>query len=205
MIEADRPFWEGFWRLHNYGYANEKLLSYIGEHLSSREGGRVLDLAAGNGRYGVEIAARYPVTVDAVEFAGSAAELMRENATKAGVLERVRIHQMDVWDFEPEHDYDVVVAGGIIEIIQPERRGVFIDMVKELTCPDGMNVWSYVLSRYHADGSLFEVSVEPGLIPPFYQPPWEIIFSDDSGSQMKKARIRDGFYTSGHAVAKRSI
>jgi len=162
MIETDRAFWEGFWAQHNYGYPNEELLGYIGSHLSTREGGRVLDLGAGNGRYGVEIASRYPVTVDAVEFASSAVELMRSNARKAGVLDRMRIFEGDVWDFDKEHDYDVIVAGGIIEIIQPERRESFIERVKGFTSPDGLNVWSYVLSRYNDDGSLFDIGGASG-------------------------------------------
>lgn len=74
-------------------------------------GGRVADIACGEGWSSIAIAAAYPgVTVDGFDVDGPSIEAARRHAVSAGVADRVRFHHADVADVDQDNVYDAVVG-----------------------------------------------------------------------------------------------
>ena len=79
------------------------------------KGRRVLDLFAYTGAWGIPCAMAGAEKVDAVDASETALELLRSNAARNGVSDRVEGHQGDVFDFlraarEEKQHWDVIIA-----------------------------------------------------------------------------------------------
>jgi len=74
------------------------------------EGARVLDLGAGTGRIGIGAALAGATHVTCVEVDPEAAEVLKRNAERVGVDDRIEVIVEDVSGWDPEPDgYDVTV------------------------------------------------------------------------------------------------
>ena len=79
-------------------------------HIESAGPGRVLDIAASHGIFGITLALRNPkVEVTAVDWA-AVLEVARENATAQGVIERIHMLPGDAFEVAFGGDYDVALV-----------------------------------------------------------------------------------------------
>jgi 2-polyprenyl-3-methyl-5-hydroxy-6-metoxy-1,4-benzoquinol methylase len=80
-------------------------------HAVVSEGGRVADIACGEGWSSIAIALAYPnAIVDGFDVDGPSIEAARRHAEAAGVSDRVQFHQADVADLDQEGTHDAVVG-----------------------------------------------------------------------------------------------
>ncbi len=80
-------------------------------HAALIEGGRVADIACGEGWSSIAIALAYPkATVDGYDLDGPSIEAARRNASEAGVSDRVSFHDVDVADLDVSAEYEAVVG-----------------------------------------------------------------------------------------------
>lgn len=99
-------------------------------------GGRVADIACGEGWSSIAIALAYPeVTVDGFDIDEPSIEQARRNAAEAGVSDRVRFHCTDAADVDEAGAYDVVVGFEFVHDL-PSPIDVLAAM-RRLARPDG--------------------------------------------------------------------
>lgn len=96
--------------------------------------GSVLDLGCGLGNLSLE-AARRGCAVTAVDASPTAIERLRAAATR----ERLRLEawQADLADYRIEHDYDTIVAIGLLMFFRRERALGLLRQIKERVRPGG--------------------------------------------------------------------
>lgn len=97
------------WYLHSIGSQWFPAIPELDARLAA--GGRVADIACGEGWSSIAIAEAYPdATVDGYDVDGPSIEMARRHAAEAGVADRVRFHHADVADLPEEDGYDAVVG-----------------------------------------------------------------------------------------------
>jgi ubiquinone/menaquinone biosynthesis C-methylase UbiE len=113
-------------------YSDDKLLPHIYrdryktalgwiQGLDLHPGARILEVGCGAGLITVALA-RNGYTVDALDSTMAMLQLTRNDATRHGVLDHVRIHAADVHALPfKAHTFDLVVAIGVIPWLHSER------------------------------------------------------------------------------------
>ncbi|MFP3913899.1 MAG: SAM-dependent methyltransferase, partial [Actinomycetota bacterium] len=97
------------WYLHALG--SEWFPNAPEVHEALTRGGRVADIACGEGWSTIGIALAYPDTeVDGYDVDGPSIEAARRHAAEMGVSDRVRFHHLDAAELTQEGVYDVVVG-----------------------------------------------------------------------------------------------
>ncbi len=90
---------------------------------------KVLDIAAGHGLFGIEIASRHPrAEVYAVDWS-AVLEVATENAAAAGVSDRYHLVPGSAFDVELGHDYDVALLTNFFHHFD---RDTCIDLMKKV-------------------------------------------------------------------------
>jgi predicted nicotinamide N-methyase len=101
----------------------------------------VLDVAAGHGLYGIEVAkAVRTAVVTAVDWAGVLA-IANENAQAAGVGERFRMIVGDALDVEWGSGFDLVLLPNILHYFDRDRCVALLRKVKRSVLPTGQ-IWA---------------------------------------------------------------
>ena len=97
----------------------------------------VLDVAAGHGLYGIELAKAFPdVMVTAVDWP-RVLELASANAADAGVGERYRVVGGNALDVDWGNDFDLVILANILHYFSPEDCAAILRKVKSSLSQSG--------------------------------------------------------------------
>jgi 2-polyprenyl-3-methyl-5-hydroxy-6-metoxy-1,4-benzoquinol methylase len=97
----------------------------------------VLDVAAGHGFYGIELAKTYPdAVVTAVDWP-SVLDLASANAKDAGVGERYRTVAGNAFEVGWGQDFDLVIMANILHYLSPEECAAILRKVKSSLSPRG--------------------------------------------------------------------
>ena len=115
-------------------------------HLRSSSVRRVLELGCGAGWLANTIARHYGTTVDAVDFCGKALDRAREVSRVVGTLDRTRFVEADLFEFECDKPYDLVVSLGVLHHTGDPAGTV--RHAASLVRPGG----HFYLGLYHAPG-----------------------------------------------------
>lgn len=102
-----------------------------------QQGGRVLDLGAGEGSDAIRLAL-LGYEVDAVEVSAVAARKIEAFAQEAGA--KVRVFAADIRNFTPDGLYDVVICNGVLHYVEDKKS--VISLMQGATCEAGLNVIS---------------------------------------------------------------
>ena len=96
----------------------------------------VADVGCGGGWASIGLARRWPsVTVHAYDVDGPSVELARSNVERAGLSDRVTVHQQDLADEPAAHTYDLALA---VECIHDMPRPVpVLAAMRRMTAEDG--------------------------------------------------------------------
>lgn len=135
------PFWEEAYRrdLRPFGGPSEEVVELMGR---IPRASRVLDLGCGDGRHALPLAlAGHRVT--AVEVSKAAAEALRRAvgvARAAGHEPALEIVQADLAGYQPPSRYDLVVAHGVLHLLEPAARDNLLQAMRSCTVPGGWNV-----------------------------------------------------------------
>ena len=97
----------------------------------------VLDVAAGHGFYGIELAKAFPeAVVTAVDWP-SVLELASANARDAGVGERFRVVAGNAFEVDWGDDFDLVILANFLHYFSPEECATILRKVKSSLSPRG--------------------------------------------------------------------
>ena len=110
MVQAQGDF-NRPWLVGSLGAEYFPSIPDVHERLASERGARVADVACGLGWAGISLARAYPnVTVDGFDLDELSIEIARENASRAGVADRVRFEARDAAEPSLEGRYDVAIV-----------------------------------------------------------------------------------------------
>ena len=103
----------------------------------SRDARRVLDVACGHGWSTLALAAALPAaTVDAIDADAASIAAARLNVARAGLAERVRLHQTPAEFFATPHTFDLITAFQCVhDMAQPVQ---VLRHLRELLAPGGI-------------------------------------------------------------------
>lgn len=98
-----------------------------GEHLLSlvrtSDGSRILDVGCGNGLLSLQLAKRFPIcSVDGIDISPSMIEVAQSHLDN-NISHRVRFEVADLFDFAPDHHYDVVFSSSVMHWVLPPDQG----------------------------------------------------------------------------------
>jgi ubiquinone/menaquinone biosynthesis C-methylase UbiE len=97
----------------------------------------VLDVAAGHGFYGIELAKAFPeAVVTAVDWP-SVLDLASANATNAGVGERYRAVAGNAFEVDWGNDFDLVILANILHYFGADECAAILRKVKSSLSPRG--------------------------------------------------------------------
>ena len=97
----------------------------------------VLDVAAGHGFYGIELAKAFPeAVVTAVDWP-SVLELASANARDAGVGERFRVVPGSAFEVDWGGEFDLVILANFLHHFSPEECATILRKVKSSLSPQG--------------------------------------------------------------------
>ena len=98
-----------------------------GEHLLSlvrtSDGSRILDVGCGNGLLSLQLAKRFPIcSVDGIDISPNMIEVAQSHLDN-NISHRVRFEVADLFDFTPDHHYDVVFSSSAMHWVIPPDQG----------------------------------------------------------------------------------
>ncbi len=113
---------------------------------------RCLDVGCGTGLLAIQLALNGAASVDAIDLQRSAVANTLANAFRSGVAERVSAREVDLYSYEPDHVYDVVVASLYQMPVDPFGRAIhrpldywgrnlldhLLGLLPRLLAPDGV-------------------------------------------------------------------
>jgi ubiquinone/menaquinone biosynthesis C-methylase UbiE len=108
-------------------------------HLARHDGrtAKVLDVAAGHGFYGIELAKAFPeAIVTAVDWP-SVLELASANAKDAGVGERYRVAPGNAFEVNWGGEFDLVILANFLHHFSPEECATILRKVRPSLSPQG--------------------------------------------------------------------
>ncbi len=137
-VEPENPVWVEF--AHSMAPMMAPLAGPLGAIvLKERRGAmRVLDVAAGHGLFGIEVAKQNPAArVVALDWA-PVLEVARENARKAGVADRYELLPGSAFDVPLEGPYDVVLITNFLHHFDPPTCVALLAKVRAAVRPGGL-------------------------------------------------------------------
>ena len=97
----------------------------------------MLDVAAGHGFYGIELAKAFPeAVVTAVDWP-SVLELASANARDAGVAERFRVVTGNAFEVDWGGEFDLVILANFLHHFSPDACATILRKVKSSLSPQG--------------------------------------------------------------------
>jgi SAM-dependent methyltransferase len=136
-LQPDNPTWVKFARAMAPVMAvpAAQLADLVGAGQAGRI--RVLDVAAGHGRYGIAVAtANAEAEIVAVDWA-PVLEVAKENAEAAGVLARYRALPGDAMTIDLGRDYDLALVSNFLHHFEWNTCVTFLEKVKAALRPGG--------------------------------------------------------------------
>jgi 2-polyprenyl-3-methyl-5-hydroxy-6-metoxy-1,4-benzoquinol methylase len=135
----DRFWWHepGRYELDPNAYPYSLLTQQTLRLLKGRPQGRALDLGAGEGSDAIRLAL-LGYEVHAVEVSTIGAKKIRNFAQEANT--KLRVTAIDIRDFTPDGQYDVVVCNGVLHYVKDKKS--VISLMQNVTSPGGVNVIS---------------------------------------------------------------
>lgn len=109
---------------------------------------RVLDIGCGEGKDAVFLA-KNGYQVSAFDLADSGLKKARELAEYNRV--DVNFFRANINEFIPKDTYDIVFSSGVFHYLEPEKRKVFVDLLKEHTAENGLNVINVFVEKPFID------------------------------------------------------
>ncbi|MEK7526727.1 MAG: class I SAM-dependent methyltransferase [Patescibacteria group bacterium] len=187
MTSRNQKWWEDFWLKHNEGYGapNEKLLGFASDFIKGRQGLTAVDIASGDGRYAIPLA-KMGYIVDAIEYAETGVQRIKDNALKAGV--EINTFQADfIQQAKGKKQYDLVLSSGLLEEIDQKYHKEVVEGFMNWTKPQGLNIIKFCL-WIKGRGYL----TQRNLVKPLYEKAgWKIMFFDTPTEiQQSKANIK---------------
>lgn len=135
---TDQPFWEdAFERLDSpdpFGPPAEELKDLVPLVPS---GAAVLDLGCGEGRNALYLAEQ-GFRVRAVDVSAAAIRKLNHRASQRGV--NVEAEVQDLRTYVLREAYDLIVAHGVLHLIEPDARNRLLATMQARTAPGGYNV-----------------------------------------------------------------
>ncbi|MGG7576446.1 SAM-dependent methyltransferase [Rhizobium sp. Nf11,1] len=179
-LSPDNPVWLKFARgMGSFTRLSAKILA---DEISgwARSPEKVLDIAAGPGLFGIEIAKAFPSSeIVAVDW-GAVLELSRQNAEKSGVADRYRIIAGSAFDVDWGTGYDLVLLPN------------FLHHFDLPTCAELLRKITASLAE---DGRIVAVDFVPnedGVSPPFPAAfSWEMLASTPAGQAYKQSELTE--------------
>jgi tellurite methyltransferase len=138
MRPEKEPPWEAAYRDSSspsaFGMASEEI-----RQLTSKlaPGAEILDLGCGDGR-NVLFLLEQGMIVTAIDISPSAIAKLRSKA--AAYVDRLRTDVADARHYVPEHQFDLVIAHGILHLLPQSDWSRLILRMKAMTKPSGFNI-----------------------------------------------------------------
>jgi SAM-dependent methyltransferase len=164
--DPSRPaeWWNEFWsnEQQDFGVPSERVLGYAQEFLGETGSKSAVDVASGNGRYALPLAAMgYAVT--AVESAPAAVARIRAAAGRSALP--VKVVAGDFFQLASDPlAFDLVLSSGLLEEVPLDRHLPALEGYVGWTAPAGRNIVKYCL-EIAGRGQL----VPDGMVPEFYR------------------------------------
>jgi hypothetical protein len=137
-VEPENPVWVEF--AHSMAPMMGPMAGPLGAIVLEERSGpvRVLDIAAGHGLFGIEVAKQNPeVRIVALDWV-PVLEVARENARKAGVASRYETLPGSVFDVEYGGPYDVILLTNFLHHFDPPTRVGLLKKVRAALKPGGL-------------------------------------------------------------------
>ncbi len=136
--EPKEPFWETVYRDPGapglFGAASDEIRQLLPKLAPESA---VLDLGCGDGRNALFLLEQ-GMAVTAVDISQSAIAKLRSKG--AVYKDRLRTDVLDARDYVPEHQFDLIIAHGILHLLPRPDWSRLIQRLKEATKPEGFNV-----------------------------------------------------------------
>jgi SAM-dependent methyltransferase len=137
-VEPENPVWVEF--AHSMAPMMAPMTGPLGKIVLAERSGpmRVLDIAAGHGLFGIEVARQNPqARIVALDWA-PVLEVAKENARKAGVLDRYETLSGSAFDVEYGGPYDVVLLTNFLHHFDPDTCVKLLEKVRGALVPHGL-------------------------------------------------------------------
>jgi 2-polyprenyl-3-methyl-5-hydroxy-6-metoxy-1,4-benzoquinol methylase len=136
-MAPDDPIWVDFAR------AMEPMMAMPGQFIADLVGagsGKVLDVAAGHGLFGIAIAKRNPTARIVAQDWANVLKVAKENAQKAGVADRYETLPGSAFDVDYGSGYDVVLLTNFLHHFDPPTCEKLLRKVYAALNPGGVAV-----------------------------------------------------------------
>ena len=129
MLAAENPAWVEFARaMAPLAAAQAESIVQIFESLSLTPG-RILDIAAGHGRYGIALASRWPETELVFQDWPNVLTVAERNAREAGLGDRHRTLAGDAFEVDFGGPYDTILVTNFLHHFDPQTCVNFLKKV----------------------------------------------------------------------------
>jgi tellurite methyltransferase len=136
-MNGEQPFWESAYgdpAAETFGPASEEVVEIAA---ALPRGAYALDLGCGDGRNALCLAER-GLHVDAFDVSAAGIQKVLSRARAADVPVRAWVQQIETFSFERE--YDLVVAHGVLHLLERDVWLQVLDAVRRHTRPGGWNI-----------------------------------------------------------------
>jgi ubiquinone/menaquinone biosynthesis C-methylase UbiE len=136
-LSPDHPVWLRFAKAMSPAarLAAKRAAVYLARH--DGRTAKVLDVAAGHGFYGIELAKAFPeAVVTAVDWP-SVLELASANARDAGIAERYRMVPGNAFEVDWGGGFDLVILANFLHHFSPEECTTVLQKVRSSLAPQG--------------------------------------------------------------------
>lgn len=156
-------------------------------------GARVLDAGCGDGRHSLMFA-RLGFRVTAVDISPSAINKLNRISSQHSI--KLTTILKDITSYRPDHEYDLILAHGLLHLLPTSERHRLIDRFKSSTRSGGFNVTVVITNKISLPiytRSYFNAPFDDGELRRYYND-WDILIDEAySKSGMRRIPYRRHF------------